>query len=93
MIAMLGGQLTDFWGEDAIAMAKFEVTIYNRDVRQKVQDGEHHERFTDDWADFRYVDIRAENEDQARARIEDRYPASQGFVIDSILKQEASKYE
>ncbi|MDA1090602.1 MAG: hypothetical protein O3A85_09855 [Proteobacteria bacterium] len=74
-------------------MAKFEVTIFNQQVRQKVQDGEHHEHFTDEWADFRYVDIRAENEDHVRARIEDRYPAKQGFVIDSILKQDASKFE
>lgn len=31
-------------------MAKFEVAIYNAEVRQKVADGERHRRFTDDWA-------------------------------------------
>jgi hypothetical protein len=74
-------------------MPKYEVTVYNREVRQKVEDGGHHEHFTDDWADFRYIEIRAANEDQARARLEDRYPAKQGFDIDSVIEQQPSKFE
>jgi hypothetical protein len=35
-------------------MAKFEVAVYNAEVRQKVANGEHHRRFADDWADMRY---------------------------------------
>jgi len=90
---MLAEPQAAFWGEDAISMSKFEVTIYNKDVRQKVQDGEHHEHFTDDWADFRYIEIRAENEDQVRTRLEDRYPSDQGFVIDSITLQKPPMFE
>ena len=74
-------------------MPKYEITIFNKQVRDKVEDGEHHEQYTDDWADFRYVDIRAENEDQARARIKYRYPSKNGFVIDSVIKVEESKFE
>ncbi len=74
-------------------MPKYEVTVYNREVRQKVEDGGHHHHFTDDWADFRYIEIRAANEDQARARLEDRYPAKQGFVIDSVVEHKPSKFE
>ena len=69
-------------------MPKFEVAFYNKQVREKVENREHHAHYTDDWADFRYVDIRAENEDQARARIKDRYPSKNGFVIDSVIKVE-----
>lgn len=90
---MLGIQQTAFWGEDAVRMPKYEVTVYNREVRQRVEDGGHHKHFTDDWADFRYIEISAANEDQARARLADRYPAKQGFVIDSIVEQESSKFE
>ena len=64
-----------------------------RALRQRVEDGGHHKHFTDDWADFRYIEISAANEDQARARLEDRYPAKQGFVIDSIAEQQSSKFE
>ena len=80
-------------GESAVKMPKYEVTIYNQEVRQRVEDGGHHEHFTDDWADFRYIEIRAANEDQARARLADRYPAKQGFVIDSVIEQQPSKFE
>lgn len=81
------------WGKEAIVMAKFEVTVYNAQVREKVEQGEHHPRFRDDWADFRYVEFRAETEQQARDMAEARYPPDEGFVIDSIFKQEESKFE
>lgn len=74
-------------------MAKFEVTVYNQEVRQKVREGEHHSRFTDDWADFHYIEINADSEIQARSRAEARYPKSQGFVIDSIQKNPSLDYE
>ena len=74
-------------------MGKFEITIYNKQVREKVEEGEHHPHYTDDWADFRYVEIRANSEDQARALIKERHPPEKGFVIDSVTKVEESKFE
>ncbi len=79
--------------EDAVSMPKYEATVYNKAVRQQVEEGGHHEHYTDDWADFRYIEIRAANEHQARARLEDRYPAKQGFVIDSVIEQQPSKFD
>jgi hypothetical protein len=67
-------------------MAKFEIAVYNTEVRQKVADGEHHRRFTDDWADMRYIEIEADNEEQARAMIEVMHPSVRGFVIDEFLE-------
>ncbi len=67
-------------------MAKFEITIYNKEVREKVEAGEHHRQFPDTWADFQYIEIDAPNEEQARARIEEMHPSVQGFVIDDIRK-------
>ena len=67
-------------------MAKFEIAIYNTEVRQKVADGERHKRFTDDWADMRYIEIEADNEEQARALVEVMHPNVQGFVIDEFLE-------
>ncbi len=68
-------------------MAKFEFAVYNAEVRQKVADGERHSRFTDDWADLRYIEIEADNEEQARALVEVMHPSVQGFVIDEILER------
>ena len=67
-------------------MAKFEVAVYNAEVRQKVAVGEHHRRFTDDWADMRYIEIEADNEEQARALVEVMHPSVQGFVIDEFME-------
>ena len=67
-------------------MAKFEAAIYNTEVRQKVADDEHHSRFTDDWADMHYIEIEADNEEQARSKIEVIHPSVQGFVLDNIMK-------
>lgn len=74
-------------------MAKFEVVVYNEEVRKKVKEGERHPRFTDDWADLHYILIDASDESQARNRAEVRYPADQGFVIDSILKSLEHDFE
>ncbi len=67
-------------------MAKFVFAVYNAEVRQKVAVGERHKRFTDDWADTRYIEIEADNEEQARALVEVMHPSVQGFVIDEFLE-------
>ena len=67
-------------------MAKFEVAVYNAEVRQKVEDGQRHSRFTDDWADMHYIEIEADNEELARAKIEVLHPSVQGFVFDEFLE-------
>ncbi len=50
-------------------MAKFEFAVYTAEVRKNVAEGEHHRRFTDDWADMNYIEIEADNEEQARALV------------------------
>ncbi len=67
-------------------MAKFEITIYNKEVREKVEAGERHKRFPDTWADFQYIEIDAPNEEQVRTQVEVMHPGVQGFVIDDIRK-------
>lgn len=67
-------------------MAMFEITIYNKEVRVKVEAGEHDSRFRDSWADFQYIEIDAADEEQARARVEEMHPSVQGFVIDDVRK-------
>lgn len=67
-------------------MAKYEITLYNKQVRSKVEAGEHHQQFQDAWADFRYIEMTADNEDQVRDRIERKYPETHGFVIENIRR-------
>ena len=67
-------------------MAKFVAAVYNAEVHQKVANGERHKRFTDDWAYIHYIEIEADNEELARAKVEVKHPSVQGFVLDSIMK-------
>lgn len=64
----------------------YEVAIHNADVRKLVKEGDKHRILTDDWADTHYVDVQAKNEAEARAKIEERYPKSKGFVITHVVK-------
>ena len=67
-------------------MAKFEVAVYNAEVRQKVADGMRHSRFNDDWADIQYIEIKAINAEQARVKFEESHPSDQGFVIEDVTE-------
>ena len=62
----------------------FEVTIYNKEVRSLVKENQSHQFYDDMWADGRVHDVLAEDENQARAMIAERFPPSDGFVIDAI---------
>ncbi|NQU61965.1 MAG: hypothetical protein HQ512_12610 [Rhodospirillales bacterium] len=69
-------------------MAKYEVTVFNQEVREKVEAGERHRQFKDDWADFHYIEITALSEQEAREKAKSRYPSDQGFVIDNIQQSD-----
>ena len=55
-------------------------------VRDLVEEDKHHRYLYDAWAENHYVGVAAEDEDQARAKLERSYPEDIGFVIGDILK-------
>jgi len=61
-------------------MACYEGIIFNQQVRDAVQNDEPHD-LTDDWADNHYVETMASSSEHAKQRLEQKYPASQGYVI------------
>ena len=67
-------------------MTKFEVALYNEEVRRCVKEDERHREFTDDWADVHYIEVNAGNEREARRNIESKYPSSKGFVIQNVFE-------
>ena len=67
-------------------MKTFEVTIYNKDVRDLVQLGESHHQYDDGWADQRFIQIDAQDADQARKIIQGRHPAHKGFIIVDVME-------
>ena len=67
----------------------YEVTVYNRAVRARVEKGFHHRNLSDDWADNQLIEITAKDADDARRKAETRYPESQGYVIVEVLEMKA----
>ncbi|MDA0241696.1 MAG: hypothetical protein O3A84_16950 [Proteobacteria bacterium] len=66
-------------------MPEFEVAIFNQQVRDKVREGERHRDLSDDWADVHYIEVEAEDVSAARAKIQRKYPADRGYVIESVI--------
>ena len=64
----------------------YEVLVYNRVVRARVEKGFHHRHLADSWADVQHVEITAKDEDDARRKAVMRYPENQGYVINEIIE-------
>lgn len=62
----------------------FEVAIYNRDVREALDDGGHHKQLSDDWADMHFIEVMAKDREDARAIMLRRYSPNRGYVITEI---------
>lgn len=65
-------------------MPKFEVGIYNEEVRARAREGLRHRDLSSDWADIHYYDVEAEDSGSARAKMARKYPAERGYVIESV---------
>lgn len=72
-------------------MPTFEVVIYNKVVRNLVASGrENTSGWSDSWADLRYLQFKAANEDDAKALAQRDYPRQAGFVVVAV---ERLKYD
>ena len=65
---------------------KFEVAVFNKEVRRLMKEGRKHRDLKDDWADMHYIDISADDVAAARTKISQKYPEAQGFVIDNVVR-------
>ena len=65
-----------------ITTHRYEVSIYNEEVKKSVREGDPNRTgLSDDWADTRYLEVRAESPDIAKRKILARYPERRGFVV------------
>ena len=67
-------------------MNTYEVGIYNKLIRQKIQQGERVKKEEAKWEDVYYFDIEAQTEDHAKKIIGEKYPPLLGFVVECITK-------
>jgi len=62
----------------------YEVGIYNEEVRQAEKDGTRHRDISMDWAETHYIEVQAGSEQEARIKVNARYPEARGYVIVDI---------
>lgn len=64
-------------------MPKFEIVVYNREVRLALDKMQPNETGLEDkWAENNYIVIDIKSADEARREAKKRYPEERGFVID-----------
>ncbi len=63
-----------------------------RDIRQDKPNrffqgaGERHKHLADDWGDTHYIEIMADNQDQARSnKARAKFPQADGYVIEQVV--------
>ena len=64
----------------------FEAGIYNKEVLEALRTGQRHRQLKDEWAEVHYIKTTAYTADEARRKLAARYPAAQGYVIDSVYQ-------
>jgi hypothetical protein len=65
-------------------LKKFEVGVFNKEVRDAVQDGTHHRFLDDEWADIHWIEIVAQDEQEAQQKANRRYPERAGYLITGV---------
>ncbi|MCP5374461.1 MAG: hypothetical protein H6907_22220 [Hyphomicrobiales bacterium] len=66
--------------------SKFEVSLFNKDVRALVKENRSHTFYEDRWADTQVHDISAEDEREARRLMAERFSPEEGFVIERVAR-------
>ena len=69
-------------------MSVFEVVIYNKEVRERVEAGKRHPNLDASWADAHHQEFKADTAEEARQKAERRFPESQGYVIVEVIDTE-----
>lgn len=65
---------------------KFEVAIYNQEVKDLVAKHHKHEFLNDVWAERNYIEIEAASMEEAKKTAKRRYPKNQGYVIEEVMQ-------
>ena len=65
-------------------MAKFEAAIYNSQARDAKAGAQLPSGISAEWANVRFVEVEAMNENMARIKLDQDYPKSDGFVVEDV---------
>jgi hypothetical protein len=64
---------------------RYEVAIHNELVKKSVREADPNKTgLSDEWADTRYIEVRAETAEAAKRKILARYPEHRGFMVSEV---------
>ena len=69
----------------------YEVSIYNKEVRELNDQNKSHPNYNSDWAHLQYLTFEGESEKDIILQARKKHPERKGFVIDKIV--EIKEYE
>ncbi len=72
-------------------LKRFEVSIYNKSVREYDEKNKVHPNFNNSWARLNFIVYEANNQDEVIQIVKRKHPERKGFVIDKIV--EIKEYE
>lgn len=67
-------------------LKRFEVSIYNQQVRDLDKENKDHPNFNRDWAHLHFVTFEGEDEADVIRQVQRKHPERKGFVIDKIIE-------
>lgn len=65
---------------------RFEVSLYNKDVRKFEEQNKVHPNFNSDWAHLQFFTYEGESERDILEQVRRKYPERKGFVIDKVVQ-------
>ncbi|EKV30047.1 hypothetical protein C882_0128 [Caenispirillum salinarum AK4] len=65
---------------------KFSVAIYNANARDALKENRPYDVYDEKWAEERNVEVVADTADEARAKVLEQHPESEGFVVTGVEK-------
>jgi hypothetical protein len=68
-------------------MPRYNIGVYNAEVRELVRDGRRHPNLKDSWGDTHYLDVEASDKAEAYSKIQRRYPKHLGYVITDVVEE------
>ena len=73
------------------ALKRFEVSVYNKFVREYDEQNKIHPNFNNSWARLNFLVFEANSQDEVIQLVRRKHPERKGFVIDKIV--EVKEYE
>ncbi|MCF6214940.1 MAG: hypothetical protein L3J58_02080 [Emcibacter sp.] len=72
-------------------LKRFEVSIYNEQVRELDKQNKSHPNYNREWAHLHFLTYEAETESDVIDMVRKKHPERKGFIIDKI--SEVKEYE